>query len=304
MQAVELKKFGSVDVLESVEKVQPILNSKQVLIANQAVAIDPYDVKFVAGQMGEADKLPLVPGSTVVGKILAVGSAVSAFKVGDRVAATRHHQTYAQEVAVGQSALALVPNELSDEIAAAASLGGAMGYQAIKYDLAVQAGEKILIQGGAGAVGSVAVQMALLAGATVFATASPKDFAYLKSLGPVTPIDYQSDYEQNLSDFDGVLDTVGGAFLVKAAKVLRPGGKLRTLQNFEANLLATYELDATSIFLKGKGKELAELLALLAQQTVKIRIGTVRPFTLGNLRWAHQAMRDHQAPGKIVLTFA
>lgn len=303
MEAIEIKSFGDVDVLQSVESAQPALKAKQVLVKNRAVAIDPYDVKFVMGQMGEADKLPLVPGSSVVGDVIAVGEAVTAFKVGDRVAATRHHHTYASEVVIGQSALALVPEAVNDAVAVAATLGAAMGYQAIVEDLDVEPGQKVLIQGGAGAVGSAAVQVALLRGAEVYATASPADFAYLQSLGAVNVVDYHSDYEAELSDFDAALDTIGRDVSIKSAKILKAGGKLRTVQAYDEALIAQYDIDAEFIFLQGTGVQLAALLDLIAAGKVNIRIAQVSHFNLANLRQAHQEMRKHAPKGKFVLSF-
>jgi len=302
MQAIQIKQFGDVDVFEMAEVATPELSPKQVLIKNHATAIDPYDVKFVMGKMGENDKWPLIPGSSVAGEIIAVGADVTDFKIGDHVAATRHLLTYAEEVPVGQSAVAKIPDEVNDITAASAVLGAATGYQVIVNDLDVQAGQKILIQGGAGQVGAMAIQVALNLGATVYATANPRDFDYLKSLGNVTPVDYRSDYENELTDFDGVLDTVGGNVSIQSAKILKDGGKLRSLAAMP-DAVQDYPIDAEHTYLQGKRPILAALLDDLAQERVKIRIGQVLPFNLENVKMAHDKAREHSLAGKTVLQF-
>lgn len=303
MKAVQIKEFGDVDVLEEVEVDTPKILKKQVLIKNHATAIDPYDVKFVQGLMGEADKLPLIPGSSVVGEVIAVGEEVTDFKVGDRVAATRHHQTYAEEVPVGQSAVAKVPDGVDDVHAVAAVVGAATGYQMITDDLDVQPGQKVLIQGGAGSVGSVAIQAALNRGAIVYATAKPADFDYLKSLGDVTPVDYHTAYENDLSDFDAVLDTIGRDVAIQSAKVLKQGGKLRNLTGFDEDAISKFDIDAVHTYQNGKRPNLAALLDDMAAGKIVVKVGDIKPFSVEALREAHAAARQASLAGKTVFTF-
>lgn len=273
------------------------------MIKNHATAIDPYDVKFVQGLMGEADKLPLIPGSSVVGEVIAVGEEVTDFKVGDRVAATRHHQTYAEEVPVGQSAVAKVPDGVDDVHAVAAVVGAATGYQMITDDLDVQPGQKVLIQGGAGSVGSVAIQAALNRGAIVYATAKPADFDYLKSLGDVTPVDYHTAYENDLSDFDAVLDTIGGDVAIQSAKVLKQGGKLRNLTGFDEDAISKFDIDAVHTYQNGKRPNLEALLDDIAAGKIVVKVGDIKPFSVEALREAHAAARQASLAGKTVFTF-
>lgn len=303
MDAILLNQFGSVTELQSARVDRPTLKPKQILVANHAVALDPYDVKFVMGLMGEADRLPLIPGSSVAGEVVAVGAAVTDFQIGDRVAASRHHQTYAEFVPVGQSALAKIPDNLSDATAAASVLGAATGYQMITRDLDIQAGEKILIQGGTGSVGTTAIQVALMRGADVYTTANDRNSAFLEQFGPVHCIDYKTAYEQTLSGFDAVLDSIGGETALKSAKILNPGGRLRNLSNDAQleDLSHRYQIDAQHSFATGKGDLLQELFTLIAQGTIKIPIAEVLPFSQNNLQQAHHALRQSSPLGKIVL---
>lgn len=302
MKAIQLNQYGPVTGLTTITTEIPKLLKKQLLVKNHAVAIDPYDVKFIAGNMGTSESLPLIPGSSVIGEVVAVGEDVTDFKVGDRVAATRHQKTYAQFVPVGQSAATKVPDNIDDAHAVAAVIGAATGYQMIHCDLNVKSDQKVLIQGGAGAVGSVAIQAALNIGAQVFATAKPADFDYLKSLGNVLPIDYHTDYENELSDFDAVLDTIGGRVSIQSAKILKKGGLLRSLAGLDDAAIAEFDIDAASTYSDGKRPNLQALFNDMAAGKISIRIGQILPFTLANLRDVHEQARQHSLQGKTILT--
>ncbi|MCS9983887.1 NADP-dependent oxidoreductase [Weissella paramesenteroides] len=303
MKAIQLENYGPVTGLNEINTDTPKLLKKQLLVKNHAVAIDPYDVKFIAGKMGTSEELPLIPGSSVVGEVVAIGSDVTDFKVGDRIAATRHQKTYAELVPVGQSVATKVPDSIDDVHAVAAVIGAATGYQMIHRDLNVQPGQKVLIQGGAGAVGSVAVQAALNIGAQVYATAKPADFDYLRSFGDVTPVDYHTAYENELSGFDAVLDTIGGSVSVQSAKILKSGGILRGLAGLDEADLSAFDIDAANTFSDGKRPNLEALFADMVAGKIKLRIGQILPFTLTNLRNVHEQARQHSLQGKTVLTF-
>ncbi|MGK4017531.1 NADP-dependent oxidoreductase [Weissella paramesenteroides] len=303
MKAIQLENYGPVTGLNEINTDTPKLLKKQLLVKNHAVAIDPYDVKFIAGKMGTSEELPLIPGSSVVGEVVAIGSDVTDFKVGDRIAATRHQKTYAELVPVGQSVATKVPDGIDDVHAVAAVIGAATGYQMIHRDLNVQPGQKVLIQGGAGAVGSVAVQAALNIGAQVYATAKPADFDYLRSFGDVTPVDYHTTYENELSGFDAVLDTIGGSVSVQSAKILKSGGILRGLAGLDEAALSAFDIDAANTFSDGKRPNLEALFADMVAGKIKLRIGQILPFTLTNLRNVHEQARQHSLQGKTVLTF-
>lgn len=303
MKAIQLENYGPVTGLNEINTDTPKLLKKQLLVKNHAVAIDPYDVKFIAGKMGTSEELPLIPGSSVVGEVVTIGSDVTDFKVGDRIAATRHQKTYAELVPVGQSVATKVPDGIDDVHAVAAVIGAATGYQMIHRDLNVQPGQKVLIQGGAGAVGSVAVQAALNIGAQVYATAKPADFDYLRSFGDITPVDYHTTYENELSGFDAVLDTIGGSVSVQSAKILKSGGILRGLAGLDEAALSAFDIDAANTFSDGKRPNLEALFADMVAGKIKLRIGQILPFTLTNLRNVHEQARQHSLQGKTVLTF-
>lgn len=298
MLAIEMSEFGTPEVLKETRVETPELTPSQVLIQNHAVAIDPYDVKFVAGLAGD-HAFPVIPGSSVVGEIIAVGAKVVDFKVGDRVAASRHLQTYAELVPVHQKHLALVPDNISDELAAAVVLGAATGYEMITGGLDVQPGQNILITGATGSVGRTAVQIAQLRGANVFALVRPNQAANVPELANVTVVDSQSIPNMR---FDGILNTISDDQTIEQlVKQLTPTGKMLSLVSIPKTLADNEQVQM--VFASSAGQYLTALLADMAAGKIDISIADIIPFTEKNLREAHRMMLAAHPQGKLVLTF-
>ena len=295
MYAVEMINYGDLDVLTDTQTAQrPEIKSKQVLVQQHATAIDPYDVKFRQGLMGTDKPTPLIPGSSVSGQVIAVGDEVENFSIGDRVAASTHLKSYAQYVAVSQSLLAKIPDNVSYETAAATVLGAQTGYQMVTVDLDIQPGESVLIHGGAGSVGSAAIQAARLRGAqTIYTTASSTATAYLQAIdSQVQVIDYRTTaLTQALPEgVDVILDTIGGDTLQQSLNVLKPQGRLVSLVE-----------DATDQrVLQSNGQRLEILLGLVSVGKMSIRIAKVAPFDAENMK---QFQTLKHVLGKLVLTF-
>jgi NADPH:quinone reductase-like Zn-dependent oxidoreductase len=304
MQAIQLKAFGDVDGFIEAEVSQPTITSKQVLVKQEATAIDPYDVKFAQGLMGEAD-LPLIDGSSVAGIVVEVGDEVTNFKVGDRVAASPHLKSYAEYVPVGRKSAAIIPDGVSYTQAAATVLSGQTAYQAIEDYLQPQDGESILIHAGMGSVGYMAIQLALLRGAKVYTTASAKNTDKLTALGDVTVIDYHTaDFVDVIHDVDYVLDTLGGKTMNDSLKVLKTGGKLVSLIGEpDEEVAQKLGVEAEHIYMKGSGQSLTGLYELLATEKVHVNIDYEVPFNLANLQEGHRLSATGHLDGKYVLTF-
>lgn len=298
MLAIEMSEFGTPSVLKATRVDTPTLTPSQVLVQNHAIAIDPYDVKFVGGKVGD-HSFPVIPGSSVVGEIIAVGEKVTDFKVGDRVAASRHLKTYAELVPVHQKNLAKIPDNVSDELAAASVLGAATGYEMITGELNVQAGQNILITGAAGSVGSAAVQAALLRGAHVFALVRPNKAQRMTELGDVTVIDGDS-----LPDvqFDGVLNTIANLPLLEQVAAQLPSeGKLLSLVPVPESIQDNEQVQ--NVYASAAGEYLKNLLADMSADKITISIADVMPFNEKNLQEAHRMMLEDHLDGKLVLTF-
>ncbi|WP_270313835.1 NADP-dependent oxidoreductase [Leuconostoc citreum] len=299
MYAVEMINYGDLDVLMDTQTAQrPEIKSKQVLVQQHATAIDPYDVKFRQGLMGTDKPTPLIPGSSVSGQVIAVGDEVENFSIGDRVAASTHLKSYAQYVAVSQSLLAKIPDNVSYETAAATVLGAQTGYQMVTVDLDIQPGESVLIHGGAGSVGSAAIQAARLRGVqTIYTTASSTATAYLQAIdSQVQVIDYRTTaLTQALPEgVDVILDTIGGDTLQQSLNVLKPQGRLVSLVEDATDQRVQHS------YLQSNGQRLETLLGLVSVGEISIKIAQVAPFDAENMK---QFQTLKHVLGKLVLTF-
>lgn len=238
MQAITIDKLGTDSTFALSDLQQPSLLAGQVAVNIKAFSINPMDVAARLGMLGSPFtdnwSFPLVLGWDMAGVVAEVGAGVTEFKVGDRVFGglpsdhAGNNGSYADYCVVPLDELARTPSELSDAQAAALPIAGMTAYQAITERLNVQAGEKVLIQGGAGGVGSLAVQLAKLRGTYVATTAGPAHTELLKKLGADQVIDYHETTPSDfLQDFDCVFDTVGD--IDSGLSVLRSNGRLITV---------------------------------------------------------------------------
>lgn len=291
--------YGGVDVLVATKTaVQPIIKPTQVLVKQHATAIDPYDVKFRQGLMGQEKTVPLISGSSVAGEIVALGEEVTGFTIGDRVAASPHLNSYAEFVALGRKAVAKIPDNVSYAQAAALALGAQTGYQMITEDLNVQADESVLILGGAGSVGLTALQMAKLRGVNeIFTTAVGEGISFLKQFDSnLHVIDARAEQLAKIipEGVDVILDTIGHDTLKQALSVLKPTGRLVSLVGDDSDVRVTHG------YLKSNGEQLRDLLQLVSEDKIKVIISDSKPFNVENLK-TFQTLKH--VIGKLVLTF-
>nr|WP_246448596.1 NADP-dependent oxidoreductase [Roseateles oligotrophus] len=209
---------------------EPSPGPSDVLIEIHAASVNPIDAKVRKGALRPLVKykFPLLMGTDLAGRVIAVGAKVRRFAVGDAVFARPNRMrigTFAERIAVHEDEVALKPRRLSFEEAASIPLVALTTRQAMRDVARLGPGAKVLIHAGAGGVGSFAVQYAKHLGAHVAATASQAKHELLRSLGADQMIDYRTqDFSALLRDFDMVFDTQGGATLRRSFKVLRPGG--------------------------------------------------------------------------------
>jgi NADPH:quinone reductase-like Zn-dependent oxidoreductase len=215
--------------LQLVEVPEPTVGERDVLVQMQAAGLNLLDEKI---RMGEFKQIlpyrrPLVLGNDVAGTVVEVGAKVRGFGRGDEVYARPGKDrigTFAERIAIAD--LALKPVSVSMEEAGSLPLVALTAWQALVERGNVQAGQKVLIHAGAGGVGSIAIQLARHLGATVATTASGANADFVRELGADTVIDYRTqDFEQLLTGYDLVLDSLGGENLKRSLRVLRPGGK-------------------------------------------------------------------------------
>ncbi|GAX02006.1 NADP-dependent oxidoreductase [Secundilactobacillus silagei] len=310
MQAITIDKLGvdSKFILQDVQ--QPALPAGQVLVNIKAFSINPMDVAAKLGMLGSPFtdnwSYPLILGWDMAGVVAAVGAGVTTFKVGDRVFGglpsdhAGNNGSYAEYCVAPLDELAHTPTDLSDAQAAALPIAGMTAYQAITKSLNVQSGEKILIQGGAGGVGSLAVQLAKLRGAYVATTAGPAHTQLLTDLGADQVIDYhQVTPSDVLHDFDGVFDTVGD--IDGGLATLQTNGRLITVaaQPTPEELAAPQQVAFQ--FTQGTGAMLEALGKLVAEGQVKQSIETL-PFSAESVTTAQNRVAGRHTTGKLVIT--
>lgn len=304
----------------------PEIKAGQLLIKIIASGVNPLDTKISSGQGGHARQpLPAVLGMDLAGIIEAVGADVTAFKIGDEVYGMAggiggQQGSLAEYIAVDADLLAHKPRNLSMLEAAALPLIFITAWEGLVDRANVRAGHRVLVQGGAGGVGHIAVQIAKARGAQVFATGSAKSLEIIKSFG-ATAIDYQrqlpADYLEQYTDdegFDIVYDTVGGATLDASFAVLKvyTGHVVSCLGWGEHKLAplsfrgATYSGVFTLLpLITGKGRKhhgeiLAEATRMAEAGQLRVLLDD-RRFTLENVNDAHAIVAAGQAMGKVVV---
>lgn len=302
---VWVEKFGGPEVVQVKQIPVPALADDEVLVRTAIASTNPVDWKTAEGKyppMGE-DKLPFALGRDLSGTIEAVGSGVDDWKVGDRVCAFIDTDRGAQGelVVVKRDELVAVPAGVSMADAGAAPLAAMTAWQGLFDHGELQPGQRVLIHGGAGGVGHLAVQFAHWKGATVFATASKRDLDFVRELGADTAIDYENDrFEDIATDLDLVFDTQGGETQKRSFDVIRKGGILvSTLEPDEETAAAKGIRTVPRWHAEPDAGALTDVLKLMADGSVTVTVE--KSFPLDEIH-AAQDYAQHQHPrGKVVL---
>lgn len=228
MLVIEFKEYGAPDVLKPAERPDPVPGAGEVLVEIHAASVNAADWKVRRGKAMQKHALPHVPGRDFSGVVVACGEGAD-LKVGDEVFGVSPQDkegAYASHIVFASELLALKPPSLSHVETAAMALTGLTAMVGLEDTLAVTAGEKVLIQGGAGGVGGMAIQLAHHLGCHVAATARSENHGYLRQMGADLCIDYrEADLAEVLGDRDAVYDCVGGATVPGSFAALRPGGR-------------------------------------------------------------------------------
>ncbi|RWS41736.1 NADP-dependent oxidoreductase [Bacillus mycoides] len=231
MKAMIIDKYGKIP-MRMTEVPTPEINEYEVLAEIHAASINPIDFKIRDGKMKMllTYKMPLILGNDFSGVIVKVGAKVTRFKVGDEIYARPRKDkigTFAEYIAIHEDDIALKPKNLSFEEAASIPLVGLTSYQALHSIMQLQQGQKILIHAGSGGVGTFAIQLAKIMGATVTTTASEAGANLVKSLGADEIINYKTEkFEDILTNYDAVFDTIGGTTLEKSFNIIKSGGNI------------------------------------------------------------------------------
>jgi len=229
MRAFVLSKYKT--PVREADVSEPVVGERDVLVRVQAAGVNQLDVKISAGEFAPIlpYRLPITLGHDLAGTVIRVGARVRGFAPGDEVyARPRDHRigTFAERIAIDESDVAHKPAAVSMEEAGSLPLVALTAWQALVELGDVRPGQKVLIHAGAGGVGSIAIQLARHLGAEVATTASAANAEFVRLLGADHVIDYRSqDFEELLSGYDLVLDSLGGENLEKSLRVLRRGGR-------------------------------------------------------------------------------
>jgi len=227
-----IDRYGSSNVVHPGVMPEPELRADDVLIQIHAASVNPLDLKIRSGALKLVlpCRLPLILGNDFSGVVVRVGARVGNFKPGDEVYARPDQErigAFAEYIAVQEDALALKPNMLNMDDSASIPLVGLTGWQALVERANLRKGQKVLIHAGSGGVGAFAIQLAKQLGAYVATTTSAAKRDWAKRLGADVVIDYRrTNFETMLHDYDVVLDTLGGATLMKSVRVLKRGARL------------------------------------------------------------------------------
>ncbi|ULT54607.1 NADP-dependent oxidoreductase [Neobacillus drentensis] len=308
MKAIVIEQYGGKEQLKEKEMDQPIPGDNQVIVKLHATSINPIDWKLREGYLKAMMpfEFPIILGWDAAGVIEAVGNKVDQFKIGDRVFArpdTTNRGTYAEFTTVDAHLLAKIPDNISFDEAACVPLAGLTAWQCLFDFGEVKKGDKVLIHAGAGGVGTFAIQFAKNAGAYVATTGGTSNVEFLKSLGADEVIDYKKEnFESILTNFDFVLDSLGGEIQEKSFFILKEGGKLVSIVS-EPNQQKAKEkgIKAGIVWLVPNGEQLAHIGGLLERDKAKVIIGHKYPLTETAIREAHALSETHHAKGKIVI---
>lgn len=234
MKAMGISRYHQ-DELETFTVPVPAISDDEVLVQVHAASVNPVDFKIHDGVLRLLInyRMPIVLGFDFAGTVAQVGRAVTGFQVGDQVYGLPRRTmigTFAEFFAVKAEDIALKPRNLTFVEAASIPLVGLTTYQAFNELMRLQAGERILVQAGAGGIGTFAIQLARVMGAFVATTASPAGKALVTRLGADLVIDYrEEDFWKVLAGYDCLYDVFGGKSLDEGFKILRRGGRIVSL---------------------------------------------------------------------------
>ncbi len=323
MKAIRLLEYGGQLVFDDVPK--PAIARDEILVKIRGTAVNHLDLVKASGAARQVlpIDLPWIPGHEYSGVVEQIGSDVAEWAPGDAMfGANGVGGAYAEYLAVKPAAIAGKPSNLSFEEAASVPVAAQTAWQGIFTHGHLDAGQTILIHGGAGAVGAYAVQLASHAGTTVIATASGDDEAYLKSIGASQVIDYrETEFEKVLREkVDVVFDLIGGDTQKRSFLVLKEGVYLvSAIQPVSQEETARYRVSGEMMRLEPSGEVLGRIARLLEEGTIRPDVAAVYALQdatqawkdiAGNLPGVHGMSPSQMGParrrshGKIVLRMA
>jgi NADPH:quinone reductase-like Zn-dependent oxidoreductase len=306
MKAARVHRFGAPDVITLEDIALPDPAENEVRVRVKAAGVGPWDGWIRAGKSALPQPLPLTLGSDLSGSVDAVGLGVTTFAVGDAVFGVtnpRFTGAYAEFAIASANMIARRPERLSDVDAAAVPVVAVTAWQALFDEAHLSRGQRILIHGAAGNVGSYAVQLAHRAGLHVVATAGSDDLAHVRKLGADVVVDFRTGrFEEKERDFDAVIDLVGGDVQERSFRIIKPEGVLVSAVSKPDQALARRHAVRAHFFLVGVTTERLERIATMISKG-ELRTMPVTTMPLASVHHVHEIL-DGSRPrpkGKIVL---
>ena len=332
MRAYVLKHYGGPEGSLLMDVPAPAPGPRDILVDVRAAGLNPVDFKFRQGKLRAIlrPKLPFVLGNELAGEVIAVGSGVKRFRVGERVfarVAKDRAGAFAEQACVDEDDAAHMPRNLDFTAAAAVPLAGLTALQALRDELHVKPGQKVFISGGAGGVGTFAIQIAKWLGADVTTTASQRGEALVRSLGCDEVIDYTvQDISSTEARFDAGFDLIGGKTLQQMFDIMKPGTRIVSVAAIPEPQTAIKDLGGHRtlsaifwfisygirsrarragisyryLFMHPSGADLAQLAELIEQGKLKVIVD--RTYPLANISEALAYVESGRAKGKVVVT--
>lgn len=312
MRCMAIQSYGGPEVLESMDLPRPQIAPDQVLVKLHAAGINPVDFKIRKGLLADRlpNRFPIILGWDGAGEVVEVGNEIQEFQKGDAIFTYArkgeiHEGTYAEFIALNREHVAKKPGNLSFIEAAVVPLAALTAFQALFESLKLQPGENLLIPGAAGGVGSYAVQLAVGAGARVYATASAAKHQHLLNWGVQGVWDYHEPaYEAAMREavpegFDAVFDTVGGATQLALSAFLKPGGRLTSILALQDGVQTNKNIQTGYVFVRPDADQLGQIAALIEEKKLTLPPLTVLPLT--QAAEGHRRLEAGEVHGKLAL---
>lgn len=327
-----MTRYGGPEAMELREVPVPQPRAGEVLIRIGAAGLNPVDYKMRQGKLRVLfrPKLPFIAGCELAGTVVGAGPGLNRFAAGDRVYSRVDAPglgAFAEFACVPQELVALMPQSLGFVEAAGLPLAGLTALQALRDELRIQPGTRLFISGGAGGVGTLAIQLAKYFGAEVTTTASQRGEDLVRRLGADYVVDYtQEDFPEAPKGFDAALDAVGGHTLKGIFRILKRGGSVVSVAGIPEPKTALQDLHASRavaalfwvislgvrlrawrsgvsyryLFMHASGDDLRFLAELVEQGKIRPVVDSTYP--LERISDAFAALEEGRAKGKIVVT--
>lgn len=305
-QSIRVHNYGGPEQLQLEQIQHPDLQTGEVLVRVHAAGVNPIDWKIRQGMMKDfmPTQFPYTPGVDIAGVIAEIGPGDTEFQIGQAVYGQSTQGAYSEYSIASVKALALKPRTLSFDEAAAIPVGATTAWQGLFDYAKLEAGQQVLIQGGAGGVGLFAVQFTRWKGAHVQAIASRSNVDFVRSLGAEKVIDYTATSVADAAhDVDMVYDTVGGAALDSSIQVLKEGGTLISIAGLpDEQKVKEKNIRVVSFSAQVNSKLLETFAQLIDEGKIKVIIAKI--FPLSQAKQAHELSQSGHGRGRIVLHIA